>query len=361
MKTPQKNKESNRYKIFKNYHQFCGNLTSNSLFLDENVDVDAIFFQTYGCSFKEACDKYQENKSSLIKNYLTEYNYNPEKLIDFINQNQQKEFSEFLKENIYKLTGESEFLKLEFSIKSIDLDDYSLPGLDIHNLNLKFSEYLVQKYPKWNKSLLKLEKEINTFLLRNFEQYTLPSYPILDESLGTVFLHGKQIPEEKRKDFVEDNLKDVAAELLRRIVNLPNIYSIKALEPKFYFSIIKNKITLNSFDPDLIQIAKLPKNSSTDLCFILKDKEAYSRYIKKEIKDLCFEKLSELYLSDHKYTIRDVTSKKIPLSFLTDDELGKFRSSELSLGEIWAVKSSTNSDSDFHKFLESLDILDKEK
>lgn len=359
MKTTEEVKESARDKIFKQYHQFCWKLTSNSLFLDENVDVDAIFFQTYGCSFEEACNQYQENKSSLIKSCLTEYNYNPEKLIDFINQ--QKEFSKFLKENIYKLTGESKFLKLEFSIKSIDLDDDNLPGLDIHNLNLEFSEYLVQKYPKWNKSLLKLEKEINTFLLRNFEQYTLPSYPVLDENRGTVFLHGKQIPEEKRKDFVEDNLKDIAAELLRRIVYLPTIYSGKALEPKFYFSIIKNKITLNSFDPDLIQIAKLPKNSSTNLCFILKDKESYSRYIKKEIKDLCFEKLSELYLSDHKYTIRDVVSKMIPLSFLTDDELRKFRSSELSLGEIWAVKSSTNSDYDFHKFLVALDILDEEK
>lgn len=359
MKTPQKNKESNREKIFKNYHQFCGNLTSNSLFLDENVDVDDIFFQTYGCSFEEACDEYQEKQSELIRSCLTEYNYNSEKLIDFINQ--QKGFSEFLKGYFCRLINESVFLKLDFSIKSIDSDDDNVSGLDVYDVDLKFPENIVQKYPGWKESILKLEKEINTFLLRNFEQYTLPSYPVLDESRGTVFLHGKQIPEEKRKDFVEDNLKDIAAELLRRIVHLPTIYSGKALEPKFYFSIIKNKITLNSFDPDLIQIAKLPKNSSTNLCFILKDKEAYSRYIKKEIKDLCFEKLSELYLSDHKYTIRDVASKMIPLSFLTDDELRKFRSSELSLGEIWAVKSSTNSDYDFHKFLVALDILDEEK
>lgn len=359
MKTTEEVKESARDKIFKQYHQFCGKLTSNSLFLDENIDVDTIFLQTYGCSFDEDCDKYQENKSSLIKSYLTEYNYNPENLIDFINQ--QNGFSEFLRENRYKLINESEFVELEFSIKSIDSDDDNLSGLDIFSANLKFSEHFVRKYHTWEKSLLELEKKINIFLLRNFEQYELPSHPVVDESKGTVFLHGKQIPEEKRKYLVESNLKDFAAELLNRIVNLSNIYSEKMLEPKFYFSIIKNKITLNPFDLDLIQIDKLPKNSATDLCLVLKDKEAYSKYLKNEIKDLCFNRLSKLCLTDNKYTIKDVTSKKIPLSFLTDDELGKFRSSNLSLGEIWAVKSSTNSDYDLHKFLVALDILDKEK
>lgn len=357
MKTTEEAKETTKDKIFKQYHRFCGDLTSNSLFLNENVDVDAIFLQTYGCSVEEACDEYQENKSNLIKSCLTEYNYNPEKLIDFINQ--QNGFSEFLKENHYRLINESEFVELEFSIKSIDSGDGNLAGLDIFSANLKFSEHFVYKYHAWEKSLLELEKEINIFLLRNFERYTLPSFPIV--SGGTVFLHGKKIPEEKRKYLVESNLKDFVAELLNRIVNLSNIYSGKMLEPKFYFSIIKNKITLNPFDLDLIQIDKLPKNSTTDLCLVLKDKEAYSKYLKNEIKDLCFNRLSKLCLTDHKYTIKDVTSKKVPLSFLTDDELSKSSSSNLSLGEIWAVKSSTDSDADFQRFLVALDILDKEK
>ena len=357
MKTTKKVKESTRDEIFKQYHRFCGHLTSNSLFLDENIDVDTIFLQTYGCSFDEACDKYQENKSSLIKSYLTEYNYNPEKLIDFIHQ--QNGFSEFLKGNHYRLINESEFVELEFSIKSIDLDDGNLPGLDIFSANLKFSEHFVQKYHAWEKSLLELEKKINIFLLRNFEQYTLPSYSIV--SGGTVYLYGKQIPEDKRKYLVESNLKDIAAELLNRIVKLSDIYSWEMLEPKFYFSIIKNKITLNSFEPDLIQIDKLPKNSTTDLCLVSKDKDAYSKYLKNEIKDMCFNRLSKLCLTDHKYTIKDVTSKKVPLSFLTDDELKKSISSNLSLGEIWAVKSSTDSNAGFQRFLVALDILDKEK
>jgi hypothetical protein len=346
---------------------FCNKLEIDNNYFSEFIEEN--YFQSMlNKSFEDVVEELSRNKENVVSHYKETYGYDPTKLFTLW---EDKEFRVFLREcgvvignnlDSYNISQGAfrGFFSLEH-FKILDVNSGTNPSvLDEVKVEVNTSWCLIGAT---NRSLSSNENfrleifddfknELVTFLNRRFDNFVLKlALRSVDDQGKTIFEYGKDVPDIIHESIVKNYLIDQLQELMSRVVNC--FQSISTLGvPPVYFSTQKSDLTFDPSDKGLCLVGYLPVDNSVFDAIINNNKLLFQSNIEKW-KDYILEQIKKFLLnsSTKKYTLGDVRSNLIPLSFLSDGEIKDSLTKKMNLRDLSVLKEKSETKEDFHRLM----------
>lgn len=348
---------------------FCKKLETDNNYFSEFIEEN--YFQSMlNKSFEEVVEEFSHSKQEIVNYYKGTYRYDPTNLFALW---EDMNFRVFLRESgvivgnnldSYKVSTGAfrDFFSLEH-FKILDVDSGTNPSvLDEVKVEAKTGWCLIAAISRSSSSKGKFnldtfevfKNELVTFLNRRFDDFVLKvRLRSLDKPGKTIFEYGKDVPGCIHESIVKNYLIDQLQDLMSRVVDCFQLISPLGVGlPPVYFSTQKSSLTFDPSDKGLCLIGYLPVDNSVFDAIINNDKLLFQSNIEKW-KDYILEQIKKFLLnsSTKKYTLGDVRSNLIPLSFLSDGEIKDSLTKKMNLRDLTVLKEKSETKEDFHRLM----------